>query len=477
MSLLQKLQPHVLEVLEALERAFDADGAALALVGGPVRDLLLERQVDDAELDLTTDATPDRIRRLGEAAGARSTFDIGERFGTIGLVFDAGGDRQLVAEITTYRAEVYPDESRHPEVTFGDSLEDDLSRRDFTINAMAIDLGEGELIDPFDGVIDLHQARIRAVGDPVARFRDDPLRLLRAARFVGQLGFFVDPATRDAMAEVAPELRRISRERIYAELTKLLTGEFASHGLEVLLDTGLFETAMPELAPLAAEAEKERTIHREKDLWEHTLRVVDKAPRRPIVRWAALLHDAAKPHTRSVSLDGDVHFFGHERVGADLAEELLRRLGADKRTVETVSKLVELHLRPAAYDVDWTDSAVRRLMLDAGDCLQDLLDLTASDITSANERKVKQARRLMDSLRRQIARIEEETALAELKSPLDGDELMRLFGQPPGRWIADVKDHLRELVIDGELGVADKERALELASEFLNLPVVEPARE
>jgi poly(A) polymerase len=460
------LPEHLQSILRALADAFAADGAELALVGGPVRDLLLEREVVD--LDLTTNAVPERIRRLGEAAGATGTYDIGERFGTIGFVF---GDpaAQVPVEITTYRAEHYPDESRHPEVTFGESLTADLSRRDFTINAIAINLETNGLIDPFDGQIDLLQGRIRAVGDPLARFREDPLRLLRAARFVGQLGFFIEPETKAAMAELGPELRRISRERIYAELTRLLTGEFASHGLEVLLDTGLFEITMPELAPLAAEAEVERTIHREKDLWEHTLRVVDKAPRRPVLRWAALLHDAAKPQTRTVSPDGQIHFFGHERVGADLAETLLRRLGADKRTVTSVARLVDLHLRPAAYDVDWTDSAVRRLMLEAGDELPDLLDLTGSDITSANERKIKQATRLMQSLRVRIAALEEETALAELQSPLDGNELMAIFQQPPGRWIADVKDHLRELVIDGQLAPGDKERARAIATKFLNL--------
>jgi poly(A) polymerase len=182
------------------------------------------------------------------------------------------------------------------------------------------------------------------------------------------------------------------------------------------------------------------------------------------------LHDAAKPHTRSIDSDGEIHFFGHERVGAELATAVLQRLGADRKTTESVARLVELHLRPAAYDVDWTDSAVRRLMLEAGDDLPDLLDLVGSDITSANERKVKQAQRLMDALRNQIARIESESALAELQSPLDGDELMRMFNQPPGRWIADVKDYLRELVIDGELGIGDKAQATVLARTFLNLP-------
>jgi poly(A) polymerase len=468
MTLLQTLPDHLRSVLHALAAAFAADGAELALVGGPVRDLLLTRDVTD--LDLTTDAIPERIKRLGDRAGASANFDMGERFGTIGFVFERDHAGPIDVEITTYRAEYYPNESRHPEVTFGTSLTDDLSRRDFTINAMAIDLETDGLIDPFEGQQDLHQSRIRAVGDARSRFLEDPLRLLRAARFVGQLGFFIEPETKAAMTELAPELRRISRERIYAELTRLLCGEFASHGLEILLDTGLFQVAMPELKPLADEAEIERTIHREKDLWEHTLRVIDKSPARPIVRWAALLHDAAKPHTRTVSADGQVHFFGHERVGADLAATLLRRLGADKHTMTSVARLVELHLRPAAYDVDWTDSAVRRLVLEAGDELNDLLDLAGSDITSANERKLKQASRLMSSLRSRIAKLEEEMALAELKSPLDGVELMELFQQPPGRWIADVKDHLRELVIDGVLAPGDKERAREIAAEYLNLP-------
>jgi len=468
MTLLQKLPDHLQTILRALETRFIDDGAELALVGGPVRDLLLERPT--ADLDLTTNATPERIRRLGEVAGAAHSFDIGERFGTIGFVFESEGERPVPVEITTYRAEHYPDESRHPEVTFGASLVADLSRRDFTVNAIAVALPAEELIDPFDGQLDLLQSRIRAVGDPHTRFEEDPLRLLRAARFVGQLGFVVEPQTKAAMIDVAPELDRISRERIYAELTRLLTGPYASHGLKVLLDTGLLTVAMPELAPLAAEAEVERTIHREKDLWEHTLRVVDKSPPRPIVRWAALLHDAAKPLTRSVTADGQIHFFGHERVGAELAASLLRRLTADKATIAAVARIVELHLRPAAYDVDWTDSAVRRLVLEAGDVLEDLLDLTASDITSANERKVKHAQRLMISLRQRIAALEAETAMADLQSPLDGNELMAMFAMPPGRWIADVKDHLRELVIDGELAPGDKEHAAELANAFLNLP-------
>ena len=471
-SLLHVLPKTTRDILGRLAEAFRSDGSALSLVGGPIRDLLLERH-PTFDLDLTTNAVPEKIKLLGAQAGASHTYDIGERFGTIGFVFESADEPRVTVEITTYRAESYPDSSRHPDVTFGTSLVEDLSRRDFTINAIALDLMTGELQDPFDGQLDLYQSRIRAVGDPFTRFHEDPLRLLRAARFVGQLGFVIEPETKRAMTELAPELNRISRERIYAELTRLLCGQYAGHGLDALLDTGLFVVAMPELEPLAAEADITQTIHREKDLWDHTLRVIEKTPPRPIVRWAALLHDAAKPLTRSVSSDGQIHFFGHERVGAEIAESMLRRLGADKTTIERVARLVELHLRAAAFDVDWTDSAVRRLVLEAEDVLTDLLDLTACDITSANARKLKQAERLMNSLRTRIARLEAEHAMSELKSPLDGDELMQLFRNPPGRWIADVKDHLRELVIDGDLEPGDKEQARISAAEFLRIPVQE----
>jgi poly(A) polymerase len=269
------------------------------------------------------------------------------------------------------------------------------------------------------------------------------------------------------MIRQAPSLARISKERIYGELTRLLTGQWASHGLETLRETGLFAVAMPELAQLAAEAEVRRdgrrTTHREKDLWEHTKKVVDRAPARPVVRWAALLHDAAKPQTRTVDASGEVHFFGHEREGAVLAKRLLGRLKADRATQVEVARLVDLHLRPATYEPDWTDSAVRRLMLEADGVLDDLLDLAAADVTSAREQKQRAAARRIELLRTHIRRLEEERALAEFKSPLDGDELMRLFDRPPGRWIAEIKDHLRELVLDGELAPDDKAGAEEIA--------------
>lgn len=453
-------------VVERLGRAFAEARQELVLVGGIVRDVLMGHELPN-DLDFATDAVPERTQEIGEAAGASSVYLVGAKFGTVGLVFEQDEGPPITAEITTYRSEHYPDETRHPEVAFGEVLEEDLSRRDFTVNAIAADAVTGALIDPFGGQADLARGILRAVGDPDTRFQEDPLRLLRAARFVAQLGFFVEPETAAAMARQAPSLARISQERIYAELTRLLTGAWAAHGLETLHQTALVPIAMPELTALAAETESRREgrglPHREKDLWEHTKKVVARAPARPIVRWAALLHDAAKPQTRTVDASGEVHFFGHEREGAALAKRLLGRLKADRATLVAVARLVELHLRPATYEPDWTDSAVRRLMLEADGVLDDLLDLVAADVTSSREQKQRAAAKRIELLRAHIRRLEEERALAEFKSPLDGDALMRLFGHPPGRWIAVIKDHLREMVLDGELAPDDVTTAEEIA--------------
>jgi poly(A) polymerase len=454
-------------VVERLAETFREAGRELVLVGGIVRDLLLGQAVP-ADLDLATNAHPDETEQLGLQAGAASVYLIGARFGTVGLVFATDDPNQSInVEITTYRAEHYPNETRHPEVAFGDSLEDDLSRRDFTVNAIAIDVLTGNLIDLFDGQADLAMGIIRAVGDAGMRFQEDPLRLLRAARFVSQLGFAVERGTAAAMEQQAPSLSRISRERIYAELTRLLTGPYASHGLETLHATGLFAVALPEIGYLPDQTSLPGEPHLEKDLWAHTKRVVDRCPPRPIVRWAALLHDAAKPQTRSVSPSSEIHFYGHEQAGANIARRILTRLNADRATQSAVQHIVELHGRAETYDETWTDSAVRRLMLDAGDHLDDLLDLAASDVTSARAERQQLARKRIDGLREHIARLDAERALAEYRSPLDGQELMALFGRPPGRWIAEIKDHLRELVIDGELDPDDKDGAAEIAREIV----------
>lgn len=464
------------QVVARLAPVFAAAGEALHLVGGVVRDALLADRPAPAapaaptaptDLDFATSALPETTERLGIEAGAVSSYLVGQQYGTVGLVFETEPDRTLV-EITTYRREHYPDASRKPAVVLGGTLEDDLARRDFTVNAMAADATSGELVDPFGGQADLHLAVIRAVGDPDERFHEDPLRLLRAARFVAQLGFRFDPPTEAAMARNAGSLGRISQERILAELTRLLVGPYADHGLGALAETGLLAVALPELVPLSRMGgEPDPRLHREKDLWAHTRQVVVQAPARPAVRWAALLHDAAKPHTRGIDVGGEVHFFGHEAAGAALARKLLRRLKADRATEATVARLVDLHGRPESYEPDWTDSAVRRLALDAGDDLPDLLDLAAADVTSGREEKRQLAAARVDALRRHLARLEAERALAEYRSPLDGDALMALFDRPPGRWIAVVKDHLRELVLDGVLAPDDTDRAAAIAADLL----------
>jgi poly(A) polymerase len=465
-SVLDRLGASQRAVVATLADAFAGAGAELYLVGGMVRDLLLERPVP-ADLDFATSIPPEQTKALVGSLQHAGLYDVGERFGTIGVVLPEG-DEIFAVEITTYRSEQYEAGSRHPEVAFGASIEDDLGRRDVTVNAIAIDVLTGHLVDPFYGQADLAMGILRAVGDPDERFEEDPLRLLRVARFVAQLGFAVEAGTFAAMSRQAQSLATISAERILAEMTKLLCGDYAGHALDVLLETGLLTVAMPDLLPLEGAARGHPGIHREKDLWEHTKRVVMQAPPRPSVRWAALLHDAAKPLTRTVDAQGEVHFFGHERVGAELASRLLKRLKADKHTRQHVRRLVDLHLRPAGYDAaTWTDSAVRRLALEAGDVLHDLLDLAAADVTSGRAHRQRAAAVRVQGLRDHIARLEAEQALSELQSPLDGNELMAMFDRPPGRWIAGIKDHLRELVIDGDLASDDKARAAEIARDLV----------
>jgi poly(A) polymerase len=467
---LHGLTPQQQAVTRRLVSVFDGAGEELFLVGGIVRDALLERALAvPADLDFATSAPPAQSRELLEAAGAASVYLVGERFGTVGAVFGEPPNR-LGVEVTTYRREVYLDETRFPAVAFDATIRDDLSRRDFTMNAIAIEPKSGKIFDPWGGEGDIARSVVRAVGDPDQRFAEDPLRLLRAARFVSQLGFSLDWQTEQAMVRQVTSLSRISRDRILAELTRLLSGPYVDHGLDALRRTGLLQTALPELAPLAAEGDADLTARhgREKDLWDHTVRVVRQSPPRPAVRWAALLHDAGKPLTRGLGTDGEVHFIGHERAGADLANRVLLRLNADKSLRTRVRTLVELHGRPAAYEATWTDSAVRRLALEAGDAWEDLLDLAGADVTSGRERKRIEAARRVAGLRARFKDLQEQTELARLESPLDGNDLMRMFDRAPGPWIKLVKEHLRELVIEGTLAPDDRDRAAGIAKTLLN---------
>ncbi len=443
------------ELLLRLHRAFEAAGKQLHLVGGSVRDLLLGRPRQD--LDLATDARPEETKAILKSLNPAGLYTVGEKFGTIGALFD--GHR---VEVTTFRSEHYTPGSRKPEVDFGTSLEGDLSRRDFTINAMARNLKTGEIIDPFGGLKDLEAKIIRAVGDPDTRFAEDPLRLLRAVRFAAELGFTIEPKTAEAIRRQAHRLQEVSRERIAEELNRILLSERPALGIRLLVDLGLMAYIIPEVLEMLGMPQDKG---RYKDVFTHTLAVVESVPPTPVLRWAALLHDIGKPRTISFE-NGEVSFIGHELVGEQLAREILRRLRFDNKTIQKVAKLVRMHLRPNQYAPDWTDSAVRRLVREAGDELEELLTLSRADVTTSRPARRRAARTRVDELERRIKELAERERTEALKSPLDGHDLMALFGLGPGPWIRPIKDYLQELVIEGELAPDDKETARELARKF-----------
>ncbi len=448
---------HLVDValIDRLGRAFQERGQALYLVGGSVRDEILGRPTHD--LDFATSAPPEVTRAILEVAGPDTLYTIGEKFGTIGATF---GD--VVVEITTFRGEEYPAGSRKPVVQYGRSLADDLARRDFTINAMARDLLTNELIDPFGGLADLRAGLIRAVGEPALRFAEDPLRLLRAVRFVAQLGFGLERQTAEAIAHSAGKLREISSERILEEMNRLLLAPYATRGLRLLADLDLLDVFLPEVAAMRHTTQGKRS----KDVFEHTLRVIDRTRPDLVLRWAALLHDVGKPRT-IVQTNNEIHFPGHEVVGERVSAEILTRLRADTGTVRRVSRLAGLHMRANQYEDEWTDGAVRRLMRESGPDLGLLLELSEADVTSYRAVRVEAAMDRVRRLRERIRQLEEQASLAELRSPLDGNELMALFGRGPGRWIKLVKDYLLDLVLEGELAPDDRARAAELARQFV----------
>ena len=449
------------DMIYTLAEAFHAQHKQLYIVGGTVRDLLLHRE-DSNDEDLATDATPDEIKRIVAPTHPQAVVLVGERFGTVRLHYPHN-----IVEITTFRSEQYNPDSRKPEVCFGTVLEDDLLRRDFTINAMACHPLTGKIIDPFGGRQDLEAHLLRAVGnEPDKRFDEDPLRLLRGVRFAAQLDFTIEPATRRSIVRQAIKLQKISRERIRDEMNKLLVSANPAKGLDLLVELGLMEWIMPEVVALRGVSQQAIKVIHTKDVYAHVLRVVERSSPRLICRWSALLHDIAKPRTRTVE-EGKVHFFGHEDVGAYMARDILKRLHFDRDFIESVSKIVRLHMRANAYTSDWTDGAVRRLMLESGDDLLDLLDLSRADITSYRADKINRAAARVNELTERCQRLQEEAERVPLKSPLDGNELMTIFGRGPGPWLRPIKDHLLSLVIDGVLAPDDKDEAIKIAREML----------
>jgi poly(A) polymerase len=445
-----------------LSDRFTRAGQELYLVGGSVRDKLLRRPSPD--LDFATSATPPETEAILMEPWQHGThvaiYKIGEKFGTIGAVID--GRR---VEITTYRGESYQD-SRKPDVEFISSLREDLARRDFTINSMAMSV-DGKIVDPFGGKSDLVGRYIRAVGSPAERFREDPLRMLRAVRFACQLGFEIERDTYAAMIRSARSLGKISWERRAEEMNKVLVSSRPAEGLKLLYNTFLLDHVIPELLPMIGLQQQGDYHH--KDVWRHTLQVVENTEPNLTLRWAAVLHDIAKPATKSVD-DGEVHFFGHEMVGADMARQILLRLRLSSELVERVTKLVRMHQRINLYESDWTVGAVRRFVREADGELPQLFALSRADITSQREAKVAARTALVREMEERVERLREEEETEKIKSPLDGTELMSMFNRPPGPWIREVKDRLLNAVLDGEIAPDDSEAAAALAKEMFSVP-------
>jgi len=447
--------------LARLATAFSAAGHELALVGGPVRDAFLGRPITD--LDLTTDARPERTLEIVGPIAA-TTWDVGREFGTIGALVE--GER---VEITTYRADAYDGATRKPVVAFGDELEGDLRRRDFAVNAMALRLPGLVLVDPHGGLDDLLDGVLDTPSDPDVSFGDDPLRMMRAARFVAQLGFRVSDRVEAAMGTLAPSLGIVSAERIADELAKLLRADDPVAGIRVLVDTGLAEHVIPEVPALRLEAD-EHAHH--KDVYEHSLTVLRQAieleasrevPGAPdlVLRLAALLHDIGKPATKRVE-GRVVSFHHHDVVGAKLAAKRLKALRFDNDTIASVSRLIELHLRFFGYsDQAWTDSAVRRYVRDAGDELERLHILTRADVTTRNRRKADRLEFAYDDLEARIAEISAAEDLAAVRPDLDGQDIMRILGLKPGPDVGAAYRFLLDLRLDeGPLGSEEAERRL-----------------
>ena len=444
--------PQVSRLADAFERA----GRELALVGGSVRDAFLGAPLND--LDFTTDADPDAILAI-VAPIADAHWDVGRAFGTIGATI-AGH----TVEITTYRTDAYDGATRKPVVEFGDTLEGDLIRRDFTVNAMALRLPQLVLVDPAGGIEDLLARRLMTPGTPETSFGDDPLRMMRAARFTAQLGFEVAPEVAASMRDLAERISIVSAERVRDELSRLLRTDRPRAGLELLVDTGLATLVLPELPALRLQVDEH---HHHKDVYEHSLTVLEQAidlerARRTTqdaapdltLRLAALLHDVGKPATKRIEPGGAVTFHHHDVVGAKLAAKRLRELRFDKETIGDVARLIELHLRFFGYtEGAWTDSAVRRYVRDAGPLLERLHILTRADVTTRNRRKADRLAFAYDDLEDRIAALGEQEELAAIRPDLDGEQIMATLGIDPGRDVGEAYRFLLELRLsEGPLG-------------------------
>ncbi len=439
-----------------LSSLFAGAGFELYLVGGAVRDAMLDRADRIDELDFTTNARPAAIKRLLGAWGD-DVFAVGEAFGTVGAIKSG-----THVEVTTFRSEVYRDDSRKPVVSYADDVETDLGRRDFTVNAMALALPEATMVDPFGGLADLAAGRLRTPLSPEISFGDDPLRMLRLFRFVAVLGFEPDPEAVGAVRRMTDRLAIVSAERIRDEFVRLIVGDHVAAALEGLVDTGLADMFLPELAALALQQDP---MHRHKDVLAHTIAVVAKTPQDPEVRLAALFHDVGKPETREFGPDG-VSFHHHEVVGARMTKTRMKELRFPTGTIDNVRQLVYLHMRPHTYALGWSDRAVRRYVRDAGPLLGKLNALVRADVTTRNKKRRQAIERRIDELEVRIAELREQEELDRIRPPIDGNQVMAHLGLKPGPVIGEAMDLLLEHRLDH--GPYSEDEAYALLDEWWN---------
>src|SRR6056300_510462 len=445
-----KDNPFLVEVASLYKNA----GFELYLVGGAVRDGILD--ISTTDFDFTTNATTDQSLKLFKENKYQTT-EIGKDFGTIEAQYD-----EFSIHVTTFREDSYEEDSRKPEIVNSSSLEGDLKRRDFTVNAVAYDILKNELIDPFGGLKDLSQGIITTPMSADISFSDDPLRMLRACRFISTHGFTPNNETFQAIKKNIERIEIVSSERVRDELMKLLTGDNTTLAIRAFVESGLSQKIMPELDLLKIEVDPK---HHHKDVYEHTLIVVDGVPPKLTLRMGALLHDIAKPNTKGIE-NGKVHFRHHEVVGARMTKKILQNLKYDKKTIKSVSSLVELHLRPHTFKMGWTDSAVRRYIVDAGEVLEDLNNLVRADVTTKNKQKAEEIFEKLDEMETRIKEVLEKEEMSKLRPPITGDEIMSLFDLEPGPKVGLIMKALYEQRInDGEVS---KEEAIKLARETYN---------
>lgn len=451
-----EVRPEAIELGEL----FKQEGYELALVGGPVRDLLLHRSAHD--LDFTTSARPEQFEHILRKWGD-GFWDMGRKFGTLGAKRRAKDGKEISVEVTTYRSDKYDPESRKPEVNYGSSLEGDLSRRDFTINSMALRVPDLIFVDPYNGANDLQRKLLRTPVEAEQSFDDDPLRMMRAVRFVAQLGFTIEASTAEAMMQMVDRIDIVSAERVRDELVKLLLSDNPRAGIEALVDSGLAQRVLPEVPALQLEIDEH---HRHKDVFEHTLVVVDRAialetdddgpvPSPDLtLRLASLLHDIGKPKTRKFEANGKVSFHHHDVVGAKMARKRLKALRFDHQMVKDVSELIELHLRFHGYvDEPWTDSAVRRYVADSGRLYSRLNRLTRADATTQNKRKSMMFDAAMDEMEARVVELKKREDLESIRPDVNGSQIMELLDLQPGPMVGKAYNHMLEFRMEnGEVG-------------------------